>query len=109
MDETDLRQILSANIKHFRGLRRWSQAVLAEKIGISTNFLADIETGKSWVSSSTLVKLLNVFGIQVHELFKSQKPPEDKTKEVIKSIVSDISVIIDHSVKEIANKYLDSK
>ncbi|GHV84341.1 hypothetical protein AGMMS50212_16810 [Spirochaetia bacterium] len=57
MDENELRKILSANIKHYRGLRDWSQVKLAEKLDISTNFLADIETGKSWVSSLTLVKL----------------------------------------------------
>ena len=57
MKEKELRRILSFNIKHYRGLRGWSQVKLAEKIGISTNFLADVETGKSWVSSLTLVKL----------------------------------------------------
>ena len=109
MEETELRRILSANIKYYRGLRKWSQAVLAEKIGISNNFLADIETGKSWVSSSTLVKLVNIFEIDAHELFKSQKTPKDETKEVIKSIVDDITVIFGNSVKDIADKYLDIK
>jgi transcriptional regulator with XRE-family HTH domain len=60
MEERELRGILSANIKRYRGLRDWSQVKLAEKIDISTNFLADIETGKSWISSLTLVKLANL-------------------------------------------------
>ena len=103
----ELRLMLSANIKHFRSLRRWSQVVLAEKIGISTNFLADIETGKSWVSSLTLNKLANIFEIDVYELFKPLKMPNDETKEVIKSIVNDISVTIEHSLKQITIKYLN--
>jgi len=107
MEESELRQVLSANIKHYRGLRRWSQVVLAEQIGISTNFLADIETGKSWISSSTLIKLANIFEIEVYELFKSQKTPKDETKEAIKSIVNDISVTIEHSLKQITIKYLN--
>jgi len=107
MEETDLRNILSANIKHYRGLRKWSQVVLAEKMGISTNFLADIETGKSWISSVTLTKLANIFEIEVYELFKPKKACKDETKEAIKSIVNDISVTIEHSLKQITIKYLN--
>jgi len=107
MEETELRRVLSANIKHYRGLRNWSQVVLADKIGISTNFLADIETGKSWVSSMTLTKLANIFEIDVYELFKSPKTPKDETKDVIKSLVNDISVTIEHSLKQISIKYLN--
>jgi len=107
MEEAELRQVLSTNIKHYRGLRRWSQVVLAEKIGISTNFLADIETGKSWISSSTLIKLANIFEIEVYDLFKSKKTSKDETKETIKSMMNDISVTIEHSLKQITIKYLN--
>jgi transcriptional regulator with XRE-family HTH domain len=107
MEETDLRRVLSANIKHYRGLRSWSQVVLAEKIGISTNFLADIETGKSWISSATLSKLANIFEIEVYELFKSKKTLKNETREAIKSVVNDISVTIEHSLRQITIKYLD--
>jgi transcriptional regulator with XRE-family HTH domain len=107
MEDAELRRILSANIKHYRGLRRWSQVMLAEKMGISTNFLADIETGKSWVSSMTLTKLANIFEIEAYELLKAQKTPKDETKEAIKSIVNDISVTIEHSLKQITIKYLN--
>jgi len=105
MEEADLRSILSSNIKHYRGLRSWSQVKLAEQIGISTNFLADVETGKSWVSSLTLVKLANCFGIEVYELFMPEKTPNDEIKQTVKSLVSDISVTIEHSLEKIAKKY----
>jgi transcriptional regulator with XRE-family HTH domain len=107
MEEAELRRVLSTNIKHYRGLRKWSQVVLAEKIGMSTNFLADIETGKSWVSPLTLTKLANIFEIEVYELFKSQKTPKDETKETIRSMMNDISVTIEHSLKQITIKYLN--
>jgi transcriptional regulator with XRE-family HTH domain len=106
MEEAELRRILSANIKHHRGLRAWSQVQLAEKIDISTNFLADIETGKSWVSSLTLVKLANIFEIEVYELFRPGSSPNDKTKDLIKSLVNDISVTLNQSLGKISKKYL---
>jgi len=107
MEEAKIRQVLSANIKHHRKLRGWSQVVLAQKLDISTNFLADIETCKSWVSSSTLSKLATIFEIEVYELFKSKKTPDDETKETIKNIVNDISVTIEHSLRQITIKYLN--
>jgi len=107
MEEAELRQVLSANIKHYRGLRKWSQVVLAEKLNISTNFLADIETCKSWVSSLTLSKLATIFEIEAYELLKTKKTPNNKTKEAIKSIVNDISVTIEHSLQQVSKKYLD--
>ena len=106
MEENDLRSILSSNIKHYRGLRGWSQVKLAEKISISTNFLADIETGKSWVSSLTLVKLANCFEIEVYELFIPENTPNDEIKRTIKSLIGDISVKIEHSLEQISKKYL---
>jgi transcriptional regulator with XRE-family HTH domain len=106
MEEAELRRILSSNIKHYRGLRRWSQVKLAEEIDISTNFLADIETGKSWVSSLTLVKLANCFGIEVYELFRPENAPNDEIKEAVKSLVNDISVTFEHSLGKISQKYL---
>ena len=106
MEETELRRVLSANIKHCRSLRGWSQVKLAEKIEISTNFLADIETGKSWISSLTLTKLANCFEIDAYELFKPENIPSDAIKETLKSLINDISVTFDHSLDEISKKYL---
>ena len=101
-DET----VLRANIKHFRGLRSWSQVKLAEEMGLSTNFLADIETGKSWVSSSTLVKLAKCFNIEVYELFIPEKTKTDEEKQAIKRLINDVSVKIEHSLGQISMKYL---
>ena len=106
MEEAELRRVFSINIKHYRNLRRWSQEVLAEKIGISTNFLADIETGKSWVSSLTLVKLANCFEIDVYELFKPENAPSTEVKEAVKSIINDISATFEHNLSQISKKYL---
>jgi len=106
MEEKELRSILSQNIKYYRGLRNWSQVKLAEKIGISTNFLADIETGKSWVSSLTLIKLANCFNIEVYELFKPNSAPNDTIKETVQSLIYDISLTFQNSLENISKKYI---
>jgi transcriptional regulator with XRE-family HTH domain len=115
MEEHELRRILSANIKRFRGRREWSQVILAEKLGISTNFLADIETGKSWVSSQTLVKIANILDIEVFELFlpenrnqtaKSALPFE--MKEYAARFVKDMSIAVTQSVNSALNQSLEN-
>ena len=106
MEETELRRVLSCNIKYYRSLRGWSQVKLAEKMGMSTNFLADIETGKSWVSSLTLIKLANCFGIEVYELFKPENTPTDEKEEAMLCFIHDLSVTFEHSLGQISKKYL---
>jgi transcriptional regulator with XRE-family HTH domain len=103
-DEQDLRDILSANIKKYRARRAWSQFALAEKIGISTNFLADIEAGNTWVSSLTLVKLAKAFDIEAHELFKpaGSEPAADPAK------TDDSKALMDRFSKDLMLVLLDS-
>jgi transcriptional regulator with XRE-family HTH domain len=71
MEEQELRGILSSNIKRCRLRDNLSQTALAEKLGISTNFLSDIERCKAWVSPLTLVRLAAALKIEPHELFKA--------------------------------------
>jgi ribosome-binding protein aMBF1 (putative translation factor) len=76
-DEQALKNNLRANIKKYRHRRNWSQFTLAAKIDISTNFLADIEAGNTWVSAQTLVKLAKAFEIEAYELLKPEKEAKD--------------------------------
>ncbi|MDR0464974.1 MAG: helix-turn-helix domain-containing protein [Treponema sp.] len=78
MDESGLRNIFGRNIKRYRQRKGWTQAKLAEKMGISTNYLSDIETKRGWISPLSLVNLANALEIEVFELFQPEKQvPED--------------------------------
>ena len=59
MNEADVREILSHNIRRFRQRKGWTQEKLAEEMDISTNYLSDIERKRGWVSPFSLVKLAN--------------------------------------------------
>jgi transcriptional regulator with XRE-family HTH domain len=41
----------------------------------SSYFVSDLETGKRWLSSDTLVGLAGILGVEVYEFFKSEVPP----------------------------------
>jgi transcriptional regulator with XRE-family HTH domain len=84
MTEHELRKILSTNLKRYRSYRKFSQAELAEKLGISIPFLSDIENGRKWVSPVTLVKFAAALNIEPYELFK----PEDAISPSVASALS---------------------
>jgi ribosome-binding protein aMBF1 (putative translation factor) len=105
-DEQALRDALRTNIKKFRCRRNWSQFTLAAKIDISTNFLADIEAGNTWVSSKTLVKLAKAFEIEAFELLKPENeaentehtPGNEDSKGLINRFSQDLAVVLQETV-----------
>ena len=112
MDEAGLRSLLSQNIKRFRKRKGFSQEKLAEKLaekmGISTNYLSDIERGKSWGSPFSLVKLANALEIEVFELFKPQETVSGDILAVVNRCLDDFSASLktsfDKSIADSARK-----
>jgi transcriptional regulator with XRE-family HTH domain len=71
---------LGGNVKKYRNRRAWSQFTLADKIDMSTNFLADLEAGNTWVSALTLLKLAKAFEIEVYEFLKPDSETSNPAK-----------------------------
>ena len=73
MTESDLRAILGSNIKKHRTIKGYSQAKLAEILDLSPNFISEIETGKRWLSSDTLVNLAEALNVETYEFLLPQQ------------------------------------
>lgn len=107
-EEQVLKDTLSGNIKEFRRRRNWSQFTLASKIDISTNFLADIEAGNTWVSAQTLVKIAQAFEIEAFELLRPHKESVnskknqklDDKKVVLARFSKDLTVVLQDSMEK---------
>jgi transcriptional regulator with XRE-family HTH domain len=104
-EEQALRGLLSVNVKKYRRRRAWSQFTLAAKIDMSTNFLADLEAGNTWVSALTLVKLAKAFDIEAYELLKPEEFGEiQKEKERVMSLIdqfsTDLTVVLKDSIEK---------
>jgi transcriptional regulator with XRE-family HTH domain len=56
---------LAKTIRRCRSKANLSQMALAEKLGISPNYLSNIERCKAWVTPKTLASLTNVFNIEI--------------------------------------------
>jgi transcriptional regulator with XRE-family HTH domain len=117
-EEQALKDILSGNVKKYRNRRAWSQFTLAAKIDMSTNFLADLEAGNSWVSALTLIKLAKAFEIEVFELLKPEvgdsstdkKEKSDASMALLDSFSKDLTVVLEDSLekamKHVKKQYL---
>jgi len=66
---TELRKILSVNMKAYRAELGYSQAKLAEAINTATNYIAQIENGKRFPTDTMLEKIAVALQQRGYELF----------------------------------------
>ena len=59
---------LGLKVKELRGKKKITREALAERIGVSSRFLADVEGGKVGVSLSTLVSICLELGVSADYL-----------------------------------------
>ena len=61
---------LAVKLKQLRTARQWSQAVLAQKTGLSPGYIARLEMRRHDPKLSTLIKLAKALGVPVTELLE---------------------------------------
>ena len=67
--KNNIQEKLGKRICQLRKIKGFSQETFAEKIDIATNTLSSIETGKAFMTSQTLEKILDILEISAAELF----------------------------------------
>ena len=74
MQGWQLQEIIAGNIKRVRKEMGLTQAGLAERAGISSGYMCDIERSRRWPSADNLAKLADVLRMDPFQLFL---PTED--------------------------------
>ena len=93
---TDLRKVLSVNIKKQREFLGISQEKLAENAGISSNMVKDIEGCRTWVSDKTIIKLASALKIDIYRLFVPSTVYEE---EIYKNTLDDLVQVMENMKK----------
>jgi len=89
---TNIRALLSYNIKRKRELLGISQAKLAERVNTSTNYIAQIEQQSKFPSSEMLERLAAALEIDSPELFSAVGPfPVEAIQQFHEGIKADIN------------------
>lgn len=89
----------AGNIRRVRQNKKVTQAVMADKIGITEKYWSDIETGRKPCSLETLVAIANALEIEPYELLlpenKAINYDTRRTKIVMKQLKDNFSEIVD--------------
>jgi transcriptional regulator with XRE-family HTH domain len=103
---TNLRDILANNLKENRRKCGLSQVKLAEKAGISTQYIAMIELSKQFPTPEVLEQVATALGIETYELFYVPPSPESSMERLHKDIIKEIrEVIVEVLEKALAYKH----
>lgn len=61
-------KLLGENIKKYREQKGWSQAFLAEKLDLSTEYICRVERGQKYMSLRKLFELADILEIEFCDL-----------------------------------------
>ena len=109
MTVIELKETLSKNIKKYRK-GRFTQETLAEAIGVSSQNINDIEGKRRWPREETLVKLADILGIEIYELFIPSENLINKNNNVldIEKIKDQLNNDLVSKIRTSVNKVLDN-
>jgi len=90
----NLREILANNLKENRRKCGVSQSKLAEKAGISTQYIAMIELARQFPTPEVLERLAVALDIEAYQLFAVPPSPESSMERLHKDIIKEIREVI---------------
>ena len=104
MEKTvSLREIFAKNLRGKRRKCGFSQEKLAEKAGISTQYLAMMEIARKFPTSEVLERLAGAMDIKVYELFLIDHSPREELELLRQNIINEMketfSEIVEQALK----------
>jgi transcriptional regulator with XRE-family HTH domain len=100
-----VQKALVANIKRIRKLMGYSQMKLAEMCGLSTGFIAEIETAKKFPSSGSIERIAQALSLRPYQLFLDG---EDQNKldvpRTVARLTKELKKLVSDQIDDTANK-----
>jgi transcriptional regulator with XRE-family HTH domain len=108
VDGKEIRRLLRSNLRRYRAKKGLSQLALALKVGMTHNFINDIENGKKWVSPDTLAKLAQALEIEPYQLLTPELSASEQEKNLLATYYDDLSNSVNEVLRSVSSRYLDS-
>jgi len=99
-----LRDILAHNLKENRKKCGLSQAKLAEKANITTQYIAMIEVSRKFPTPEMLDRLAGALKIETYQLFAVKPTPENSMERLHDTLVSNIERIVNEAIEKALTK-----
>jgi len=102
----NIRDILANNMRENRRKCGITQSTLAEKAGVSTQYIAMIELSRQFPTPEVLGQIADALGIEAHELFSVPPSPESSMERLHKDIIREVrEVIVEVIEKALSDKH----
>ena len=86
--KSEMDRVFGSILKQYRNRLYYTQAEMAEKVGISEKYVSRVETGIGGINKETLTKCMNILGITPNLMYKEfiNNPRVKKEIEVSEKI-----------------------
>ena len=95
-----IREILALNLKEYRRKSGFTQEKLAEKAGISANYLSMVEISRKFPTPEMLDRLAQTLNIQTFQLFNPSATPDGALLHLEQAIVENIEKVVRTTIKQ---------
>ena len=106
---TNLRDTFARNLKANRQKCGFTQAQLAEKVGVSTHHIAMIEIARHYPTLELVERIANTLGIEIYELFIVKSSPENAMERLHDTLVSNIEKVVAEAIEKNLNEKCKGK
>jgi transcriptional regulator with XRE-family HTH domain len=103
IDVANVKDILARNLKKHRKRLGITQPELAERVGLSTNYIGMIEVARNFPTADVLERLAAALGIKSNELFSISDFPEIAMEQLQQNILDLINKRLDNLDQTIEN------
>lgn len=106
MGDTALLKEMGARIYQRRKFLQYTQEELAEKLGVSTQMISNLELGKKAIRPENLLKLCAVLNISADYVLTGQtaKNPVEGISEKLLSLSSEELLLVEHLIDYMTGK-----
>ena len=95
-----IRDILALNLKEYRRKNGFTQEKLAEKAGISANYLSMVEISRKFPTPEMLDRLAQTLNIQTFQLFDPSSTSEGALLHLEQSIIENLEKVVRTTIKQ---------
>ena len=99
----NIREILAYNLKEYRKKCGISQAKLAEKANITTQYIAMIEVSRKFPTPEMLERIAKALNIEAYKLLEVQPSPESAMERLHDTLVNNIEKVVSEAVERAIN------
>ncbi len=100
---------MGRRLRAAREQRGWTRERLAEEVGLSVPFLADLESGNTGVRLDRFRMLCEVLGVSADEvLFGTERPPQAAVADLLRGRDAETVQIVERTVRALLDALDDA-